>query len=428
LEANVPRHFLTAEYVDSVERPEAGELWIADTEIRGFGLRVWASDTSDFKAFAIRKNDRNGRTIRKSFQPWNDDYRWREILGNTSDRFVIDENGGVKLGSVVESARRWARYHLDVISGRELSDQAKAVLDAEHNRMRDHIGAQLCDRTLGHLVEIILKCGDSRGWSENYCDRLRHAFNQFDPNDDIRSTKVVDLADGRLSKFVADCAMSSDNLRLLRSLLKVVVWNVHQLGGPAFGKVLPARFNIPTARIAYDESMEDYLSTRKLDDLLGWLHLSNADWRSRSAIALACLFWAPCSRVFRARWTEILDNLWFPYRTGERRYAWAKWERIDEEAFKWLQIARQGADSEGVNSDFWFPRKNAPDRPIVSVYHVWFNAMQDLQWGNTTLAEYSKRVRRWQIIGRMPSMEKQTEVAAKLAQWPGTRRSAEERR
>jgi hypothetical protein len=53
----MPRRLLTAEYVDGVERPPTGELWIADTEIRGFGLRVWTGEGGDFKAFAIRKNN-----------------------------------------------------------------------------------------------------------------------------------------------------------------------------------------------------------------------------------------------------------------------------------------------------------------------------------------------------------------------------------
>jgi hypothetical protein len=424
----VSRNLLTAEYVDGVERPATGELWIADTEIRGFGLRVWASDTSDFKAFAVRKNDRSGRTIRRSFQPWRDGYHWHENWDNPEGKLPYDEHGRTRLGFFIKAARRWARRELDIIAGKKLSDQARAVLDDEYNQMSDHSGAQLSDRTLGHLVDVTLRYGELRGWSESYRDRLRHVFDQFDPDDKIRSARVGDLADGKLAEFIQGYSMPPDNLRLLRSLLKVVLWNVHELGGPAFGQMLPGGFYIPTRRHFYDDRMEQYLSTRKLDDLLGWLRQSKVNWRARSAIALACLFWAPCSRVFRAQWTEIVDNRWLPYGPGERRYWWAKWSRIDEEAYCWLLLAREGANSEGVHSDFWFPRKSAPDYPTVNVDHVWFAAMQDLQWRYTTLAEYSARARRWQIGLQLPDKEKQAEIAAILSSWPGTRTSVKEGR
>jgi hypothetical protein len=55
----------TAEFVDSLIPPKKGERWISDTEVRGFGIRLWGGATSG-KSFAIRVKDKNKKTIRKT--------------------------------------------------------------------------------------------------------------------------------------------------------------------------------------------------------------------------------------------------------------------------------------------------------------------------------------------------------------------------
>jgi hypothetical protein len=418
----MPRRFLTAEFVDNITPPASGEIWIADTEIRGFGLRVWASRTPDFKAFAIRKNDRDGRTVRKSFQPWAHHSAWTWSWDQPKPEDAFDADGRIRLGSFVKAARRWAKHEIDIIVGRELSDAVHEELAAEHKRMRKRIGAVLRRRTLGHLVETMLTYGEFRGWTENYRDRLMHAFNLFDPADAFRSRQIADLADGELAIAIANSNLTPSNLRLLRSLLNPVFRNLHDLGGPPAGRMLPDRLPARVPRFERDELFE-FVSHDKLRDLLEWLRGSDANWRARSAIALTCHSSAPVSRILSARWSAIVDDRWYPYRSGEQRYAWAKADRITQTFYDWLLIARKGADRDGVMSDFWFPRLDDPSRPISSVDHVWSAAVQQLGWPSITLSDFSKHARKHWIGFKWPDQSQQDKIAALMVEWPGTRKT-----
>ncbi len=60
------RRRLSDDFVDSVQPPQTGERWIADSAVRGFGIRLWG-DKASRKSFARRFPDKCGRTIRRTF-------------------------------------------------------------------------------------------------------------------------------------------------------------------------------------------------------------------------------------------------------------------------------------------------------------------------------------------------------------------------
>lgn len=419
------RRLLTAEFVDGLVPPTHGEIWIADTEVRGFGVRLWAHRSGTGKVFCIRKTDKNGRSIRKTFQPFADGgtfIRW----GLRQDQSLFDPDNQLILGLFLESAREWARVEIDRIKGRIPSHAEMAALDAERDATQADSGARLKQHTLGRLVDIILENGHARRWNESYCDRLRHAFNQFDPDDQIRKLKLSELDNGGLSKFIEESRLSPGNLRLLRSLFNVTFWNIHHLGGPPIGRILPHR---RVAFRAQNQGRDDFFETMKkteMERLLQYLRESNADWRSRSAIALSCLFWAPVSRVLKARWSEIIDDRWLPYAPVERKYWYAKWERIDSVELEWLTLARTGADTEGISSAFWFPSPINPDQPLANIDRTWFQALDHLNWPRMSLTKFGAETRRRLFFFEWPDNIKRTEsrraeIIAQLASWPSVR-------
>jgi hypothetical protein len=102
---SVERVHLTPEFVDTALLPEQGERWIGDTEIQGFGLRLWRTRAGEGKAFAIRTPSVDGINVRRTFDPrgsWEYQY---ELL--------LDRRPG-KLGSYLASARRWAWSDLPI--------------------------------------------------------------------------------------------------------------------------------------------------------------------------------------------------------------------------------------------------------------------------------------------------------------------------
>ena len=93
----VERVHLTPELVDAALPPERGERWIGDTDIQGFGLRLWTTTSGEGKAFAIRTSGSNGITVRRTFDP-KDSSEYRCAL-------LLDPRPG-ELGSYLASARR----------------------------------------------------------------------------------------------------------------------------------------------------------------------------------------------------------------------------------------------------------------------------------------------------------------------------------
>jgi hypothetical protein len=62
------RRYLTPEFIDRLVPPTRGDRWIADTSLRGFGVRLWAGKTRG-KSFAIRVRGKDGQTIREAILP-----------------------------------------------------------------------------------------------------------------------------------------------------------------------------------------------------------------------------------------------------------------------------------------------------------------------------------------------------------------------
>src|SRR5580704_9760279 len=101
----VERRLLTATFVDSVTLPNRGERWIADTRLRGFGLRLWRSTGGEGKAFAIRAIDTKGRQIRRTYD------------GEARNEYFPPHQRRT-LGDALDSARDWAADELCRAKGR----------------------------------------------------------------------------------------------------------------------------------------------------------------------------------------------------------------------------------------------------------------------------------------------------------------------
>jgi len=97
----VQRRLLTPDFVNNIRPPENGELWIADTKVRGFGLRLFASGGGG-KSYCVRITDETGMVVRKSFPK---DRRYRRALR--------DAQAELRLGDLLEVARYWARGEIE---------------------------------------------------------------------------------------------------------------------------------------------------------------------------------------------------------------------------------------------------------------------------------------------------------------------------
>lgn len=85
----VERRKLTVDLINELEPPLKGERWIADTEVLGFGLRLWGGKTSG-KSFAIRVSNKNGKTIRSSISSVGDK-QWLDLQLNIARDIARDK-------------------------------------------------------------------------------------------------------------------------------------------------------------------------------------------------------------------------------------------------------------------------------------------------------------------------------------------------
>ena len=58
----VHRALLTPRLVREADLQKDGEHWIADTKVKGFGLRIWSTKSGRRKAFALRVSEPKGKS------------------------------------------------------------------------------------------------------------------------------------------------------------------------------------------------------------------------------------------------------------------------------------------------------------------------------------------------------------------------------
>ncbi|MEO0383709.1 MAG: hypothetical protein AAF234_09185 [Pseudomonadota bacterium] len=388
----MPRRLLTKAFVDDLAAPKSGEVWIADTALRGFGLRCWRNKKSSGAAFGIRKVDKDGRPVRKTFDPWRD--VWNVSWKLRTGQITYSSGGTFSLSSFLKDARRWAKHELDLLSGREATDEERAASEELRHQFQEQTGPYLNSCELGHLVELIVSRSAARGWTQVYTDRLVHAFNLFDPSDKIRKLTPLELSDGRLADLIEDSGLTPGNARLLRSLLNAVFQNVDDLGGVSMYSVMPRQ---PLRLQSTSREIETFFAELRpsdLDDLLACIRALDHGWRSQCCLELCIHFPMPVQRIMQGRWLRIVDVWWVPY-TPEERDSW-DWRtaRINRSEFECLKTAHESALEEGIASDFWFPKKTDPSRPISNLDRAWHAVLKRMDWPPITLSYTAKKLHR----------------------------------
>lgn len=187
----MPKRRLTSQYVSRVRTPRKGERWIADTEVRGFGLRLWAGGRPG-KAFAIRMSNGRGGTVRRTvcagYGPLLDHARGlaRRIINESrgTDRHKTARDKWIELIPFL-TLNEWVEKFLAVkkLERKDLTDLADL-----YNRLAEPtIGAvQLVHLTTEAVVACIRNVAKSTpGQARNLQSFLHQALavaGQFHPN------------------------------------------------------------------------------------------------------------------------------------------------------------------------------------------------------------------------------------------------------
>ncbi|WP_156901205.1 hypothetical protein [Nisaea denitrificans] len=388
---------------------------MADTLVRGFGLRLWKTSNSSGVAFAIRVTDAHGRSVRKTYDPFKD-YLSNPLRSWYFSERYMSPSGSIMLSAFLEPAREWAKVEIGRLKGRLPSEEEIRLAEVEYSSMRAKTRRYIEKKSLGELCEIILdeRSRRARGWTEEYADRLRHAFDKFDSQVKIRDVTLGELSDGRLTELIEKSTISNGNLRNLRSLLNVVLWNVHEVGGPSIGKVFPGgrRYGLRTQPLP--SVLDDFTKENFLEIIKGARELC-LDWRASTCIELCFHFWAPITRIMSGRWSQIIENRWYPYSASERSSWYYRWSRIDGPEFACLKRAADEAEEEGLHSDFFFPSPVFPHEPVSNIDRAWFSLLSELELPRLSLKQCVTRYRQRYPFLTWPDPNESLRIAAKLS-------------
>lgn len=373
----VRRAILTETFVDEVEPPSKGEQWIADTKIRGFGLRVWRNkDGRCGKAYCVRSIDADGRMRRYTLKLES------LFLYKVLFRQASFESEKVRLGAFIEEARDWARDVLDELKGHR-------TLAEEEEEQREAYVSSASSRTLERMANVILNGHLVNGASREYVDRLDKLFALNVP-DNLKGMPVSQISHEQLVSFLLFKDIPPGNVRLLRPFLRKIfeLDRVLSRKGAVFDWALgDAQRFAGTAN-----SLESVLQDWTRDDLEGFFKsLEDEPTYWQQAICLYLYFGssqAPLDGLMRARWSQLIevDFYWKHYpNRGPMKRAIIEFSRksrhhmaVTRDQVRVLEKLRKQVRSHFGDNEYLFPScQTKGERPIRSVEHVWRNILHD---------------------------------------------------
>jgi hypothetical protein len=378
----VERARLTPQLVFEAKCPNQGERWIADTKIKGFGLRLWSSKSGGEKAFAVRVSDPNSRKIRRTFDVDN--------ARRTKFEFVyLGRKNRFGLGEYLNEAREWARDEIDRIKHRP-------TIRDENWIARRTTGELVRSLTLQRAANALLLGLEANNASDRYRDQLHKLFSAHIP-EGIKQTPLEKLNPKQVARAIVKANAPAGNIRVLRSFLSQIVERGASFDGP-LGRFHDKFSNEFTKQW---ESSHDvrYPELRKFraDKYERIFHALESDetyWQQAFAIRLYFEFHAPLSRIMSGQWKQIHEKYWYPYWPNEKEFWFECRDDIKEGAQRLLAKISSLAERDFNGSNFWFPSRHARSVDhIRTVEHAWQRALHKCNVRYYPLREFSRSFR-----------------------------------
>jgi hypothetical protein len=372
----VERRMLTREFVRTVTPPARGELWIADTKLKGFGLRLWATPSGVGKAFGLRISDKTGRKIRKTFDSRNARVRLTGRWKSADD---------YELGDSLEHARSWARDEIDIAKGR-------LTLEQDRQARRQRIARRMTRLTLEQAVNKMLAGMRVEGRSDAYVDRLDKLFAVHIPKRLCRS-RLNKVSPEALARALAALAPHGGNFRILKSFIGQLYDRVGEFDGSlrSFSSKLSDHF-WKEWRHANKLPFPEIQNLGKADYEMVFKKLEAEEdrWQQALCIRMFFVFGAPMSRLMAAQWWQIVGDRWYPCLPEEKVYWFESAENIDASAETLLDSIKRLGEETSSDNPYWFPSPTQSARPIASIQGLWRDTLDSLGSRYYPLGEFAR--------------------------------------
>lgn len=366
---------LTVTFVLRIRLPLSGERWIADTKLRGFGLRLWATPSGIGKAYGIRISDLNGNKIRKT-------YRF------SKNARVTKFDSERQFASSLDSARAWAMDEIDKAKGR-------LPLFTERMLRRERFAYQVRRMSLEHAAQMLIEGMRIEGLSQSYLDRLDKLFMAHVPAA-LRQRPLAKVSHKKLAASLAKLAVHGGNLRILKSFVGQIFTRAGEFDGSlsAFPEKLSEEFWERwerTNKLPFPE-----LGQRRKDryqTVFAKLEAGEDRWPEACCIRLFFILGAPLSKLMSAQWWQIIGDVWYPYLPEEKKYWFESREVLNSDALAIVQKLRTLSDQLSVGDRYLFPSLTNRGKPISSVYNLWVSTLNEIGHRNYPLGEFARSYR-----------------------------------
>lgn len=372
---------LTSKFINEIQPPAKGELWIADTEVKGLGLRLWATKSGGSKAYCLRLGSRK----RLTFDP----HRGNGLRFS----FIINKAHKSEVGAYLNAARNWA-YH--EIKANKTNPLERVKLRLEEQQQRDYFKKRISQLTLNQAAQNMIKGMEAAGRSEAYRDQLDSLFHTWQA-EELKNKPLEAITAKELAEALVDRKYTWANIRALRAFIHKIYEQ-----GSSFGVRNPIDSYEYSDEIskAFDEKYDvRYPELKNLNPAIHQrifqiLEKNTAQWQQAYCIRLYFEFGAPMTRLMAARWDQILDGQWYPYLPHEKKLWFQVREQITDEVKLLLNRISSFRKRDFAASEYWFPSPNAKSKAhITTVSRLWAKTLKQAGIDRYPLHEFVQTYR-----------------------------------
>lgn len=384
------RAFLTADFVETIQAPDTGELWIADTKIKGFGVRVRRqSSGKTSKSFCFRYVDSDQRQRRKTFafspNDW-DFWLWGEQEA---------EQASIKKRKM-EEAREWARGCLH--DERDIL-RKMPTYEASKDAQTSLIKQRMRKLSLGDAAELLLKGMKTLGNTNASIDRLRSLF--YKHLADLEQKHVYEVSVTELREVLSSRDLSEQNLRVLRPFLKAV-FEHKMMPYHCMRTFLDAVLDVNRDFMLQNESTISHWTVSEYKTFLTIIEHHDHHWQQAVCllIYLDCDH-APLKRAMAANWSDMYivspkeqeyggwptrSLKFIRWKYGNRRWNFAD---LSDRNSVLIEELFQRRDAETEQSSYLFPSPFGRQLPhISSIEHVWRSSLKQAELPYTSPRQF----------------------------------------
>jgi hypothetical protein len=368
----VERAYLSKTIIDGAKAPRRGERWISDTDIRGFGLRIWRSPNGKTgKAFAIRVQDVEGKTRRQSLSYWE-----CQRLHERAHSYEYWKKPWLRpaLGEMAAIGRSWARDTIDRLQGRPTLQEE---LEAERERVRVRVAGY----TFSKAAEIVIAETGKSSASKAYCDRLDKLFFQHVPVK-LRQKSLRAVTETAIVRVLGSKKLTTGNLRVLRPLLRRCFELADRCGVETRFHAYDMRDLNLSERSGTSGSVAGKWRKEDVERFQANLLSEDTCWQQAACLALYLESSAPLSRILAATTNDVWRvryklhdgtlNEIFELRVRE---GWRGIIQLKGFADRALRVSEAKRRSTHPNSKYLFPSPLRPDECSITSCDVLWDAV-----------------------------------------------------